>query len=234
MDAGKAAVIGAGITAGGTIIAAIIAVSAGLLHFGKPDPSLRFPVAVLDGTEGNAGVPDAEVSLNIPDLSTERTDSGGKYAFQLNKDIVGRAARLTVSKSGFKDFDQAILSLQPRDEYQRVYLQRTSVVSSPPLQADRPPELTRIYSSGPKISGSMKSFSEWYTLCSTDEPGYQIRTADFKLSGDRVCNAWSECQQASSSPGQVCWRFRLQGHDEWPPPGQANSEGILTVTWSRQ
>jgi len=231
MDGGKAAVIGAVVTAVGTVLAAIIAARAGVVHFGKADPELRFPVAVLDSDAGNAGIPDADVSLGLPELSNEHTDSGGKHTFQLTKAIIGKNARLTVSKTGLQDFDEEILSLQPRDEFLRVYLKRVTANAAPP---DRPAEVVRVYSSGPKISGSMKAFSDWYSLCSGDEPGYQIRTADFKLSGDRACNAWSECQQTTNTPTQVCWRFRLQGHNEWPPPGQANSEGILAVTWIRK
>jgi hypothetical protein len=55
----------------------------------------------------------------------------------------------------------------------------------------------------------------------------------FKLSGDRTCGAWAECILATSTPQQVCWKFRLQGHAEWPPPGQGQSEGILSVIWER-
>lgn len=62
MDAGKAAIIGAAVSAVGAIVVAIIGTSAGVVHFGKADPNLRFPVAVLDSGSGNAGIPDAEVT----------------------------------------------------------------------------------------------------------------------------------------------------------------------------
>ena len=151
----------------------------------------------------------ADVSLN--DDMADQTDSAGKHTFQLSK-ILHQVSR---SDHCFKEcngnFSEEILSLQPCDDFQRVYLKRIALPTPTP---DRPAEVTRFYSSGAKISGAMKAFSDWYTLCSAPEAGYEIRSADFKLSGDRVCNAWSECQQVSLTPMQVCWRFRLQGHDE--------------------
>lgn len=127
------------------------------------------PLAVLDSS-GNGAIPNAVVSLNLPDLSSERTDSGGKYTFVLTKDLIGKSATLTVNKEGFKPYDEHILSLQALEEFHRVYL--IPPPPSPPASAapQGPPEFTRVYSSGQKSSGSGGNFSDWYTVCSTEEP----------------------------------------------------------------
>jgi hypothetical protein len=221
------------IGAGATIVAAALPVVLGLVHVSTNDPKLRFPVAVLDSGAGNGAVADAEVSLNIPDVSADRTDTGGKYTFQLTKKMIGQGARLTVQKAGYDSYDQQILSLQPRDEYYRVYLKVHSSVSVSP-GPELPLEVTRVYSSGAKASGAGANFSDWYTLCTTEEHGYHILRSEFRLSGDRSCNAWSECRPSLQTPAQVCWQFRMQGHNEWGGSGQALSEGTLTVVWGRQ
>ena len=92
--------------------------------------------------------------------------------------------------------------------------------------------ITRVFSSGPKISGSGRNHSGEYVVYSDPSPpGYKIANYTFSLSGDRACNAWSTCKVAVEG-GRVAFRFSLQGHDEWPPPGQATSEGSLIVTYS--
>jgi hypothetical protein len=58
-----------------------------------------------------------------------------------------------------------------------------------------------------------------------------VENARFTLAGDRNCGAWSECQQTTFAPSNVCWRFRLQGHNEFPPRDSA-AQGVLTVTYS--
>ena len=85
--------------------------------------------------------------------------------------------------------------------------------------------------SGEKLSGSMKAFSDWYDLCSDPLPeGAVIESNQFVLSGDRSCGTYAVCEATLVTPQKVCHRFKLQGHDEWPHPGQAKSEGILSVT----
>lgn len=96
----------------------------------------------------------------------------------------------------------------------------------------RPQTVTRIFSSGPKLSGSRKDSSPEYVLYSDPAPpGYRIASFSYSLAGDRACNAFSSCVAAIEAD-RVAFRFTLQGHDEWPPPGQAMSEGNLVVTYS--
>jgi len=105
---------------------------------------------------------------------------------------------------------------------------KAAAVSAPP---PRQP-ITRIFSSGPPVSGSGSSFSGEYVVASDPAPeGYKIGDYSYSLTGDRACNAWSTCR-ASAEGGRVLFRFTLQGHNEWPPPGQAISTGNLIVTYA--
>jgi V8-like Glu-specific endopeptidase len=90
----------------------------------------------------------------------------------------------------------------------------------------------KIFSSGPKLSGSGKNFGDWYAVSAeTPPPGYKITNIDFSMTGDRRCNAWSECRLSKKTDTSATFEFRMQGHDEWPAPGQALSEGHLIVTY---
>ena len=87
-------------------------------------------------------------------------------------------------------------------------------------------------SSGPKLSGSGKDWSDWYQVRIGASPaGYSVEKTEFWLSGDRTCGAWAECKELTKDETQVVWQFRLQGHDEWGAPRQANSEGHLRVLY---
>lgn len=96
---------------------------------------------------------------------------------------------------------------------------------------DRLPIL-RTFSSGEVLSGVMKGLSPEYKVGSDPAPsGYKIANYSASLTGDRACNAWSTCHVAVEGD-RVVFRFALQGHDEWPFPGQAKSEGHLIVTYA--
>jgi S1-C subfamily serine protease len=91
--------------------------------------------------------------------------------------------------------------------------------------------IVKTFRSGERLSGSGANFSGVYELDSEPPPpGYKIGNFVYSLAGDRGCNAWSTCS-ASSDGTTVVFRFSLQGHNEWAPPGQAKSEGFLTVTY---
>ncbi len=91
--------------------------------------------------------------------------------------------------------------------------------------------IIKTFSSGLKLSGRAKSFSPEYEVRSEPAPaGYKIGSVAYALSGDRACGMWATCR-ASEEGGVAVFRFALQGHDEWPPPGQALSEGHLVVTY---
>ena len=88
--------------------------------------------------------------------------------------------------------------------------------------------------SGARASGFGSNFSSWYELrAPAPKSGFEVDTHAIKysLSGDRQCNAWSECQLKLSPDGEVTFLFRLQGHNEWFPPRPAYSEGVLRVRY---
>ena len=94
-----------------------------------------------------------------------------------------------------------------------------------------PSPVVKTFDSGPKVSGSGQAFSGEYVLQSDPPPaGYQIGPIQYSLTGDRSCGAWSTCR-AGVEGDRAVMRFSLQGHNEWPSPGQAMSEGHLLVTY---
>lgn len=85
-------------------------------------------------------------------------------------------------------------------------------------------------------SGHCKDFSGMYNLCSDAKPdGWTIVSQRFQLTRDRACNAWSTCAQTVNTPTQVCYQFRMQGHDEEcghsGSTGIHLSMGVLDVVW---
>lgn len=87
-------------------------------------------------------------------------------------------------------------------------------------------------SSGSKISGKGKAWSDWYQVTTGAAPaGFTMEKTEFWLTGDRSCGSWAECKETKKDDVGVVWEFRLQGHDEWGAPPQAYSEGHLRVTY---
>jgi hypothetical protein len=140
--------------------------------------------------------------------------------------------------------------IQPRDwkdpflvSVAKIQLQ--SSLPPPPVSFSVPPTaqqkatLTRVYKSGPQMSGPGAEFSSFYSLCSQDgdvPSDFTIESESFSIVGDRSCGSWATCTEETKTPRQVCWKFRMQGHSEWGPfnsgQGKASSEGILTVVWA--
>jgi len=92
--------------------------------------------------------------------------------------------------------------------------------------------------SGPKDSGPGSTFSEQYELCSDPLPADAIvQRHEMQLVGDRSCNAWATCTLASAD-SRICYRFSLQGHNEFPAflqnGGVRKSEAILRVTYTQK
>jgi hypothetical protein len=121
-----------------------------------------------------------------------------------------------------------------RSETSVIYILKKDVPASPEYSS-------KVYSSGSRPSGAGAAFSQWYELCNDPEPsGWEIAESSFTLTGDRQCNAWSECKQSSAESNRVCWQFRMQGHSEQTglfSPGNTGiqySTGILSVLWKKQ
>ena len=90
---------------------------------------------------------------------------------------------------------------------------------------------SKVFTSEPKLSGVGKRFSSEYEISSEPAPaGYQIKNYTFSLEGDRTCGNWASCN-AQVVGDRVVFRFALQGHDDWLPPGQTLSRGHLVVTY---
>ncbi len=81
------------------------------------------PIVVLAEDAGGSPVADAEVSLNVPDLIPEHTDTKGQISFRLPKEIVGLDGRISIRKVGFEFYNQQI-PLKPRSDFYPVYLKR--------------------------------------------------------------------------------------------------------------
>jgi hypothetical protein len=109
-----------------------------------------------------------------------------------------------------------------------------STVKSGPMATQERQPITKTFSSGLALSGAGGSFSQEYTVTSDPAPpGYKIANFSYSLNGDRACNAWSTCR-ASIENDRAVFRFTLQGHNEWPFPGQGTSIGNVVVTYAPQ
>jgi hypothetical protein len=161
---------------------------------------------------------------------------------QLQQPAQGDAA--TAGKELPPQFGAAIFKIHPPigQAAEQVQLTAKAVEVAKPAAAAAPAllDVTDIYRSGPQISGAGKNFSAPYDLCSGDPPsGYVIKSNRFLLAGDRQCGQWATCKQTRNEATKVCWQFTLQGHDEqtgiFKPgqSGQAYSEGVLSVVWTR-
>lgn len=235
---------------------AVVGAAAGVLAKGAwdqcctPKP-IYIPIAVvpLKGAEGELVV-GADVYLGIPEISSKQTDAFGIAHFEnIPSTFKGRLGHVTVRKDGFlppKASDYPI-AIQPRDWKDPFLVSITRILPSapPPTPSPAKEKITEVYRSGSLPSGPGKAWSQFYTLCSRDPPpGYVIESATFKLVGDRNCGAWANCSEDSRTPTQVCWKFQMQGHDEWASArfgpfevgggssGIASSEGILTAAWA--
>lgn len=195
------------------------------------------------------------VDLGIPGIQPKQTNPFGKAVWQqIDPKYRGREVRLEIKP--FKLASIPSVNLEDRRDAITVLVERDmkpigttplddgKAVGSTQTIKNSPIDVTKTYQSGPQQSGMGKNFSQWYRLCSEPLDGYVIKSETFVLVGDRQCNRWSECRLESRTPDQVCYQFRMQGHEEWTGlfngaipngnNGQAASEGILTVIWTQK
>lgn len=227
-----------------TSVVAVLALVGSLVAFQfglhQEAQRVRYTIQVFDAAT-STGIASASVRLS-PDSRIPGggigglTDSLGRLTLTLDSSLRGKPVEVTVEREGFKP--SAVTSVVASDvTTATVRLEPIAPPVSLPIPTDpsRVKE-TLLFRSGPKLSGVKKEFSGWYELCSGPLPRDSIIESDeFTLSGDRACGAWAECREERDkrTSSQVCWQFRLQGHDEWPGSGQAASEGILRITISR-
>jgi hypothetical protein len=223
------------------------------------DPfSFTVRVAYLDPQGNHIDLPDADVVPDINNLEGKKTNVYGEAIFSNVEPHPFQKATITVRHSGFvysSGTQAPTIPIRKRDDAISVMLRPVGSGSVEPSGGTRtneslinPRAVTSVCRSGPMPSGIGRDFSQPYSLCS-DSPscspapprqGYVIESEHFELTGDRRCNAWSNCQrEASSTNTRVCYQFQMQGHSEWQGPfglggsGVAYSEGILTVLWGR-
>lgn len=188
-------------------------------------PSIEYGVVVFSTADKAPAIAKATITLSIPTRQDQKHDTNpdGAAIFVLPATLGQKAATLRVSRDGFRPLEREV-TIPPSSAKETVYID--------PLLPPPPNEIPKVFSSGPKASGLGANLSEWYELCSDPaSPGYRVGSVQFTLTGDRSCGAWSECKESRHTQDQVCYQFRLQGHNEWFPPRPAFSEGVLKVSF---
>lgn len=179
-------------------------------------------VSNLDTFGGNSGSPVLNASTHLVEGILVRGDHDWV-------EVNGcQVALVCPTHNGCRGEDATLITSLKQD----VVAQTPINAGGPEAKAETKPSITKVFSSGPRLSGVRKAFSPEYQLVSDPPPaGYKIGTFTYSLSGDRACNSWSTCRAAIEGD-RVVFRFSMQGHDEFfNSPGQAVSEGHLTVTY---
>lgn len=216
-------------------------------------------VAYLDSHGNHVDLSDADVIPDINNVEGKKTNLYGEAVFTNVDPHPFRQATIEIKHPGYGYLNPPkapVVPIRKRDSAVNILLQPlgtegTTFPSSTQEFGVLPQKSTVVTStcrSGLMASGRGKDFSQLYTLCSDSPscsppppgPEYSIQSERFELTGDRRCNAWSQCsRESSSTEKKVCYDFEMQGHDEWQGPlglggsGVAYSEGILIVSWVR-
>ncbi len=209
----------------------------------KPKP-LFVNIQVFDDSTPRNYLKDVAVWLKLSDVDPKRTGDFGLVRFQIPRNHRKEVVAPTLDLKGYsqvkgRDTDRIVLD---RGETNVIFVMRKDtapIVLPDQAFSGSPPILERkTYSSGSQASGPGSSFSRWYELCNDPAPpGWVVSESSFVLTGDRQCNAWSECKQTESQPTRTCWQFRMQGHSEQlglfggGNTGIQFSTGILSVVW---
>jgi hypothetical protein len=202
----------------------------------KPKP-IYINIQVFDDSSPAKPLKNVAVWLGLNDVDSKQTGDFGLVRFEVphkhrKEQVTPRIQTQGYSQISGNAVDKIILD---RGETSVIYI----------LKKDAPPSpeyVRKVYSSGSKPSGPGASFSAWYELCNDPEgEGWEIAEGSFALTGDRQCNAWSECRQSVAGDlKKVCWQFRMQGHSEQTGglfnqgnTGVQFSTGILNVLWKK-
>ena len=220
---------------------------------GRP-ASVHYVGRVLDKLT-SAPLPESKVTVTLSNKSEppRQTDSDGQFSFWISRSDPTQDATLRIDHEKYEPYKRIVpsdISNQLGDINLTLIAEIVAAPMRPPSASWPPPPVSgnpRPYtldedstkiaevSSGPKLSGSGKDWSEWYQVKIGAAPaGYSVEKTEFWLSGDRTCGAWAECRELTKDEMQVIWEFRLQGHDEWGAPPQASSEGHLRVYYKRK
>ncbi len=202
----------------------------------KPKP-IFVNIQVFDNSNSPKPLKSVAVWLGLNDVDSKQTGDFGLVRFEVprkhrKEEVTPRIEIAGYSRVPGKGEDKLVLD---RSEMNVTYILRKDTPPTPEYEK-------KSYSSGSKPSGPGAAFSQWYELCNDPQPpGWEVSESSFTLTGDRQCNAWSECRQTSNGPAKVCWQFRMQGHSEQTGGffNQGNtgiqfSTGILSVLWKKQ
>lgn len=176
----------------------------------------------------------AMASLGSTELATQfATLYGGTAAVEATASLAQNSPTPADARNAREALKTFTISGKPNDAVAAAAALSAINAASAPVRG--PDEHVVVVASGPKLSGSGANFNNPpHELCGEVPPGYKISVVDFRLTGDRACGAWSQCKESSRSAQRVCWQFAMQGHNEWPAPGQAQSEGVMRITATRQ
>jgi hypothetical protein len=213
-----------------SIIALIGVLVVGWWQFGRKSPEGHFYAINVKDVSTMRGIQHAQVTLAWPSHNELKpTGSDGAASFPVPPSSKATRAHVYVDADGYvsQDREVNIPTQDSNDVFTLVHVDR-------PRPANLP--IPRTFNSGTVLSGVMKDWSPWYTVQADTPPvGYEVdldslRTR-FEVSGDRNCASWGVCEWVEHTPQAVSFRFRLQGHDERPYPGQVPAIGYLYVTY---
>ncbi|MGB9254775.1 MAG: carboxypeptidase regulatory-like domain-containing protein [Candidatus Korobacteraceae bacterium] len=189
----------------------------------------------VSDSETKQPLSDVEITIDGR-TETSHTDSVGYFSLPIHSPLPTGPIRLYLSKKGYQTYNRYITLGENLD---------AEMVPAAPIAKNQgvqslPPQTvisTETYTSDDVASGACKDFGAWATLCTPDKPqGWTIVQQNFQLTGDRAGCAWAECQLLGAPTNtKVCYRFRMQGHDEEcghsGNTGIHYSKGVLTVVW---
>jgi len=193
------------------------------------DTRFEVPVVVIDASRG-AALEGVKVYGRANDrASFGLTDAQGLSKVTIRSSDRNPGISIRFFKEGYEATDFSLKVDSASSQHAPIQVSMRPLVATP----DR---YSQTFRSGPVPSGSGRNFSQWYRIVAAPpKPGFEfdLEKSYFTLSGDRQCNAWSECSWAIRTPQSLVFQFRLQGHNEASPPGQAFSEGTLYVEYKR-
>lgn len=242
---------------GGKLLLAFLAAVGGAMgkwvweEYIQPKP-LYVNIYVFDDASPRHELPGVSVRLyDLHDVTEQTTKEFGTVRFEVSRKHRNEVVTPKFKRGGYlrpigPSPDK--IKLTTSEMSFNYYLTKTpasSPIPTPTVEATPSPTPAsaqyevKTYSSGGRPSGQSDQFSEWYELCNDPEPaGWTIETSSFVLTGDRQCNAWSECKLTQNTPTKVCWQFRMQGHSEQAGglfnhgnTGVQFSTGNLRVVW---
>lgn len=181
-------------------------------YLGASDLS-NFGGVVLDART-QTPVPSARVILEIwskDEPQTTFTNSSGVFSFTVSVGEKAWPGRILIYDPNHIRLERAV-QVSSESKPEGVILQPLYVSST---QAERRIVMSPLIQSFPGAS-----WSPWIDVCAYAGPNEKIGgVVQFRLvGGDRSCGAWSECRERIHDSQNICWQFRVQGHDEWRGP----------------